>query len=271
MTIGEWLTHAKLELAQIGAPAIEAEVLLGHALTQERPWLLAHSIDEFPDPSRANELLGRRLAREPLAYLTGSREFYGRRFIVSPAVLIPRQETETLVEAGLEAIDRGACRVLDLCSGSGEIGITLKLERPRATVVLADISPAANEIARRNAESRGVKVEVLESDLFETVPGKVHLIVCNPPYISRDASLEPEVAHHEPALALYADEQGYSVYRAIAYRARDFLIEGGELWLEVGDGMVPEVRAIFEGAHWVLQGSRFDLLGHERVVGFRVE
>ncbi len=179
MTYGEWLPRAAAALREAGIlnPALEAQVLAAHARGVERSVLLAHP--EWEVDEKAEPILTRRLDREPLAYILGYREFYGRRFAVTRDVLVPRQETETLVGACLQSAALESARtLLDLGTGSGCIGITIKLEAPQLKVTLAEISPAALSIASKNAEILGAEVELVGTDGFQNLGGrKFDLIV----------------------------------------------------------------------------------------------
>jgi release factor glutamine methyltransferase len=235
-------------------------------LRVDRPWLLAHPEHEFPDLA-GESVLQRRERHEPLAYITGTREFFGRPFRVTPAVLIPRQETETLVETAL-AQDGG--RVLDIGAGSGAIAVTLKLERPAWEVTAVDVSPAALAVAEENAEALGADVRFLLSDAFAELLGEsFDLIVTNPPYIGRDEPLAPEVGEHEPALALYGGETGLEFYQRLAREAAAHLNDGGLLMMEVGYRQASDVRALFEAAGWEHVETVKDLTGVDRVVVVR--
>lgn len=271
MNVTEWLAWAneRLQKAGIETPRLEAQVLLAHALGADRSWLLANP--KSGAPPAANALLDRRINREPLAYIIGYREFFGRRFSVSPDVLIPRQETETLIEYGLEVL-RGVSnpRVLDICTGSGCIGITLKCERPDADVTLSDISPAALEIAQANALALKAEVRAVESDLFEHVSGSYDLIIANPPYVAITDQLEPEVRDHEPEIALFADENGFAIYRRIAKEAKTFVATGGTLIVEAGDRQAGKIQEIFEQNGWINPDIRSDLGGELRSVAHKL-
>ena len=281
MTVGAWLAEAERRLAEAGVESarIEAAVLAAHALGLTRSQVLARSADPAPSTLEAESLLERRLHREPLAYLVGHREFFGRPFLVGPGVLIPRQETEVLVEAALEVAPKGA-RIADLGTGSGCIGVTLALERPDLKVTLIDISPEALAIARRNAEVLGAKVNVLEGDAIEllgatglrppSVGGWRHrrgttfnLVVTNPPYVALNDPLPPEVADHEPALALFAGEDGMAFYRRLAMSSATWILT------EIGDGQSSAVIEVFGESGWRLTSTRNDLSGTPRVLEFR--
>src|ERR1044072_4019884 len=185
------MRHARerLEAAGIESPALEAQLLAGHVLLVDRTYVLTHPEEEFPELA-GETLLQRREGQEPLAYILGEREFFGRRFRVGPGVLIPRQETETLVEAAMEQSDVQS--VLDVGTGSGCIAITLKLERPEWEVTAVDISERALDIASDNAKLLGADVRYLLSDGFASLLGEsFDLIVTNPPYVGLHEALPP--------------------------------------------------------------------------------
>lgn len=274
MTVSDWLREARerLAVAGIDAPHLEAQVLAGHVLLVNRAWLLTHPEAEFPELA-GEGVLQRRLAHEPLAYILGYREFYGRRFSVSPAVLIPRQDTETLIELGLSALDRNlsnAPRVLDLCTGSGCIGITMKCQRPAISATLTDISASALEVAQENAASLKADVSLVQGDLFEPITSTFDLILCNPPYIGRDEQLSAEVSQYEPETALYADNTGLSIFEELAAKSQQFLGPGGVLLMEVGYQQSAAVKSLFQNAGWLFLATYPDLSGIERVVGASV-
>lgn len=268
MTVGEWIAgaRARLQAAGVAAPQLEAQILVGHVLLVDRVFLLAHPETEFPDLA-GEALLMRRLAGEPLAYIVGWREFYGRRFKVSPAVLVPRHETEHLIEA---ALDYGppAASVLDIGTGSGIIAVTLGLERPAWQVSAVDISQDALEVAKANAYELGARVDFQLSDLFENVSGHYYLIVSNPPYVGESDPLPNEVRDFEPHTALFAGENGLAIYRRLAEEAPPFLKPGGKLLLELGFGQLPEVQEIFESNGWRMIQAINDLALIPRVVVF---
>ena len=268
MRLDEWLRNAttRLDLAGIDSARLEAQVLAAHVLRVDRSWLLAHPDHDFNDLA-GEGLLQRREAREPLAYLTGYREFRGLEFNVDPSVLIPRHETEELVEAALEA---PGGTVLDLGTGSGILAITLKLERPDWDVTAVDVSPEALATASANARFHGAGVRFVLSDAFGALLGEsFDLIVSNPPYIGDDETLPPEVREHEPARALFSGPTGLEFYARLANEAPAHLEDGGLLLLEIGHRQADAVRAIFEGAGWRHETTRRDLSGVERVAGFR--
>jgi release factor glutamine methyltransferase len=266
MTVGEWLRHAEGRLAAVESPRLEAQLLAGHVLLVERSWLLAHPEAEFPELA-GEGLLQRREGQEPLAYILGRREFYGREFRVRPGVLIPRQDTEILLEAALEATD--AKRALDIGAGSGILAISLKLERPAMDVTGVDVSPQALEIAAENAEALGADIRLLRSDGFSELEGvKFDLIVSNPPYIADSEELMGEVRQYEPAQALFSGPTGLEFYERLARESGEYLAPGGRLLLEVGHTQAAAVRALFEAEGWRWRETRKDLSGIERVVAF---
>ena len=218
-------------------------------------------------------LVLRRMTHEPVAYITGVREFYGRQFMVSRAVLIPRPETEGVIEAippGVFA-DRGAGHpvALDIGTGSGCLAITLALEHPAARVIATDVSRDALSIANENAQRLGADhVEFIESPLVPPGLPPLDLIVTNPPYVpERDrASLSPDVRDFEPALALFAGEDGLDVIRALLPEARAALKPGGALVMEIGAGQADAVGALLGEAGLRLIAVRPDLQGIPRIV-----
>lgn len=266
-TVAEWLRSAesRLHAAGIESPRMEAQVLAAHILRVDRSWLFAHPEQEFNDLA-GEHLLVRRLNQEPLAYLTGKREFFGRRFRVSPAVLIPRHETEILVEETLREASSGS-KILDIGTGSGCIAITCKLENPALEVWATDISGPAIEIARENAETLGAEIIFRLTDLFPTdSPATFDLIVSNPPYIGEDEPLNAEVVDHEPHLALFAEEEGYAIYRRLAHQAPAYLVPEGKILLEVGYQQADKVVALFEESGWSHVRTVKDLAGIPRCV-----
>jgi release factor glutamine methyltransferase len=215
-----------------------------------------------------------RARRRPLQHLTGTQAFWRHEFLVTPDVLIPRPETELLVEAALEALqDVPSPLVVDVGTGSGCIALSLAAERRDAAVHAVDVSEAALAVARRNARRLGLEDHVLFhlGDILGSVrslAGRVHLVVSNPPYVdaSEAASLAPEVRDHEPALALFAPGDRYSVIRRLAPAAAAALRPDGFLILEVGLGMADEVRGICEASRLAVSQVRNDLQGIPRAI-----
>lgn len=259
-----------LEAAGIEAPGRTAEALLAHVLGRDRAYLYAHPEEELT-PEQAARLaaaVGRRAGGEPLQYITGEEEFRGRRFEVSPAVLIPRPETELLVEAALERMaPEAAVRAADVGTGSGCIAVTLALERPWARVLATDTSAAALGVARANAARLGAAVEFLECDLLAGIEGGLDLVVSNPPYIAEAeyATLAREVREHEPRAALAAGPEGSEAYARLIPQARERLRPGGWLLLELGYSSEAAVRALL-GEGWGSVTVRRDAQGWPRVL-----
>ncbi|HVL39369.1 MAG TPA: peptide chain release factor N(5)-glutamine methyltransferase, partial [Fimbriimonadaceae bacterium] len=211
----EWVRTAERRLASAGVESsrLEAQMLAAHVLGVERSWLLAHPEAEVNDLA-GEVLLQRRESHEPLAYILGWREFYGRRFRVTPAALIPRQETEMLVDAVCELAPVPGSRVLDLGTGSGCIAISVKLERPDLILTASDVSPGALEVAEWNATELEASVELVLSDGFQALQGRVFdVIVSNPPYVALDEALPRDVVEWEPRQALFAGHTGLEFYK----------------------------------------------------------
>ena len=208
----------KLQQSHIFTARLDAELLLKHVLGKSREWLVAHGDEEIEKSKveKFERLIERRLNREPVAYIIGKKEFYGREFTVTPAVLIPRPETESLIDLALESEISGT--LLDVGCGSGCIGITLKLEKPEWDITLSDISSEALKIADQNATKLGVDVTTIQSDLLSSSllsSSSFDAIVANLPYVDRTWQVSPELAH-EPAAALYAEEGGLRlIYKLI--------------------------------------------------------
>jgi release factor glutamine methyltransferase len=268
---GEALQAARARLAATSRnPRRDAEVLLAHVLGCDQVALLTHperllSPDEW---NRWEGFLERRLASEPMQYITGAQEFFGLLLEVTPDVLIPRPETEHLVEAALEHVGREAnARIVDVGTGSGAIAVALAHARPRSHVTAVDFSPRALEVARRNAQRHGVldRVTLLESNLLQAVDGAdFDVVVSNPPYIAEGEVLEPQVSDYEPHSALYSGPTGLEVYERLIPQARKVLKPGGWLLLEIGFGQQPAVEALLRG--WRSVSVVHDLQGIPRVV-----
>ncbi|NVK98964.1 peptide chain release factor N(5)-glutamine methyltransferase [Ruegeria pomeroyi] len=260
---------ARLRAAGVADPARDARLLLAHAARIEasRVTLIAPE-DLAPEiAERYDQLISLRAVRVPVSHLVGERDFYGRRFKVSGEVLDPRPETETLIEAALNAPFE---HVLDLGVGSGAILVTLLAERPSATGLGVDLSEAACLQASANAVLHRVeaRADIRRSDWFGAVEGRFDLIVSNPPYIalSEMEALAPEVRRHEPELALTDGGDGLGAYRHIAAGAPDYLLPGGRLLVEIGPTQAQAVSRLFQAAG--LSGLRVipDLDGRDRVV-----
>jgi len=251
---------------------LEARVLASHGWAVETAWLIAHDTDALSDKQIAafQSLLLLRLEGQPIAYLIGTREFYGRPFLVTPDVLIPRPDTELLVELALERIppDR-SMDILDLGTGSGCIAITLALERPLARITAADRSTAALAVAHRNAEHLGARVEFMTSNWFAAFSGrKFDLIVSNPPYVAAaDPHLIRGDVRFEPLSALTAGQDGLDDLRQLTRSAREHLQVGGTLLMEHSYDQAEAVQGLLR-THGINDAYGWaDLAGVSRVSG----
>ncbi|MDH3654580.1 MAG: peptide chain release factor N(5)-glutamine methyltransferase [Myxococcales bacterium] len=283
MTARTWTIREVLDWATedftgrgIESPRLDAELLVAEALGTDRVGLYLDLHRPLVDVERSSirPLVARRREREPVAYILGHRDFYGRRFNVTNDVLIPRPDTETLVDHALECIpDDQPCRVLDIGTGSGAIAVTIAAERPLAIVTATDISEAALTVAADNAERLGVsdRIRLERADLLSGTE-QYDLIVSNPPYIARSEmqSLQAEVREHEPSGALEAGEDGLDIIRALLVATEAAAATGAQLLVEVGAGQAPLV-ADFASAHtaWNPVAVHRDLHRIERVVHLR--
>jgi release factor glutamine methyltransferase len=261
---------AALEKEGLTVPRLTAEVLLAHALGCERVYLYAHPEQELSAVQQIHygRYLHERLKRKPTQYITGRQEFYGREFRVTPAVLIPRPETEVLVEEALRRI-AASDRVLDVGTGSGCLAVTLQLESPQADVFASDVSREALAVAAENARRLQAPVRFFCGELLEAAgAGRFDVILSNPPYIPLEDVLPPEVAEYEPALALRAGVEGTAVYRPLAEDAARVLRPGGWLILELGHGSRGKVERFMDDA-WSESVVHRDLAGIERVLAVR--
>ncbi len=276
-TIRSLLGWIAQDFGALGIPSarLDAELLVSHALSLDRVKLYL-DLDRplTPDElARVRGLVVRRRKREPIAYILGDREFYRRRFEVTPAVLIPRPDTETLIERALELLPQESpARVLDLCTGSGAIAVTLAAERPAVHVTATDLSAAALEVATRNAERHGVaeRCEFIEGDLFAplSAAARFDLIAANPPYLPEPEleGLQPEITQFEPRLAFASGAHGLTHLKRLCETARAFLAPAGALLFEVGKGQATQVAQWLQQQGFVEITARKDLGGIERVV-----
>ena len=266
------LQHAagRRTAAGVDAPRRDAELLVLHVLGRERAFLYAHpeTVLTAAELAAFDQLLTARARRVPTQYLTGTQEFYGRPFRVTPAVLIPRPETELVVEMALERLRPApAPTCMDVGTGSGCIAITLALERRDARVAALDRSWAALAVARDNARHLGAAVDFCAGDLLAALrPASIDLVIANPPYVARAerAALPPEVRDHEPDAALFAGPRGDEVFARLVPEAARVLRPGGWLVLEIGANQGPALRQLLAG--WVEAEVRPDLQGLDRVV-----
>jgi release factor glutamine methyltransferase len=279
-----------LRQADVPSYTLAAELLLLHVAGRERTWIYSHPEEVLSEASADAylRLLARRAKGEPTQHLTGKQEFWGLEFSVSRDVLIPRPETEHLIEV---ALDRLAVRemragrpprltgegvsLVDIGTGSGCIAIALARELPAATIYATDISGAALKMARQNADRLGYadRIQFIESNLFERVtssetPLRFDLVISNPPYVSRReaSSLAVEVREHEPELALYGGQQGDEFYAQLIPQAAERLKPGGLLVLELGCDRLPAVQPLFDDDQWTNIGVTNDLAGIPRVL-----
>lgn len=255
----------------IEEPRLNAEALLARVLEKDRVYLYANYFAPVNQNEREQyrELIKRRAAGEPLAYLLGKREFMSLEFKVTPAVLIPRPETELLVETVLELASRDQpVSICDVGTGSGAIAVSLAYYLPRAQVTAIDISPPALEIARYNAEQHGVKVRFLEGDLLAPVAAgeQFDFICANLPYISEEeyTRLDPEVRSYEPRLALWGAGDGLELYRRLVPQAWQHLAYGGYLLMEIGCTPAEAAVALFSSP-WLVQVKK-DWAGRDRLI-----
>ena len=254
-----------LEAAGVDTPRLDAEVMLAHVLRVDRARLVIDRDRAVEGPAvRAFQDAVRRrsVGREPVAYITGTRGFRRLDLRVDPRVLIPRPETETLVDAAVD-LPHGA-RVVDVGTGSGAVALALKDERPDLDVTATDTSADALAVARANAARLGLEVQFVETDLLDGVVGPVDAVVSNPPYVEDGAPLQPEIARHEPAAALYAGSDGLAVIRRLAERAAASPVRF--VALEVGMGQAPAVAEVLRAAGFDDVTTRADLAGIDRVV-----
>lgn len=286
---------ARLRAADVPSHTLAAELLLMHVLGRDRAWLYAHS-EATLDPGVVEDffaLVARRAEGEPTQYITGKQEFWGLEFEVTPAVLIPRPETEHVIEVALERLGaRGVkidmatgrpsptLRVVDVCTGSGCLAVALARELPHAEIFATDISAAALEVARRNATRHGVsdRIHFLQTNLLEGLtpsssfaprPSYFDLVVSNPPYVASGeaATLPREVREHEPEAALFGGPTGIEIYPQLIAQAGALLAPRGLLVLELGYNLADGVREMFHvQPGWANVSITKDLAGIPRVI-----
>ena len=266
------------KLAGIEEAQADTRLLIGHALHLDRARLIAQSdrILEAREISVISALAARRLKHEPVSRIRGQKEFWDLLLQVTPDVLVPRPETETVVEAALDFVVRGGLRmeklrILDIGTGSGALLLALLHELPNAIGTGTDVSAAALDIARVNAAQYGLesRCNFVVCDIAAGVQGPFDLVVSNPPYIAHDeiASLAPEVRNYDPEIALDGGDDGLAGYSAIASQVRRLLAPGGRLFVELGAGQEAAVRALFTNAGLSAGAARQDLAGIPRVIG----
>ena len=259
-----------VELKESDSPRLDLEVLLCHLLGKSRAWLYTWPEHELDAEQQAafDRLIERRIAGEPVAHLTGNREFWSLPLKVNRSTLIPRPDTEVLVETILELCPQEALRALDLGTGTGAIALALASEKPQWQLLAVDKMPAAVALAEENRQQLGLtNVQVTQSDWFAGVPAQTFdVIVSNPPYIdAKDPHLREGDVRFEPLSALVADDQGLADIREIARQARGFLAPGGMLLVEHGWQQARAVQKIFADAGYRDITTRLDYAGRERL------
>lgn len=269
MPLSDWLRDAGLRLATVSeSPRLDAELIAAHAAGLERDAMLLR-LRDLAVPAGADALLSRRLAHEPVAHITGTRDFWTLRLKVSPDVLIPRPDSETLIEAALRhfAGEAGPRRILDLGTGSGALLLAALSEWPQATGLGIDSSGAALAVARDNAASCGLaeRTAFALGDWGRELDERFDLLLCNPPYIESGAVLSPDVAGHEPHGALFAGADGLDCYRRLAPETAKLLAPGGLALFEIGHEQGAAVSALF-AAQGFSPALHRDLGGRDRCV-----
>lgn len=277
----------RLRDANVSSCTLAAELLLLHALGRNRTWIYAHPQEALSDDEaqRYFALVERRAAGEPTQHLTGKQEFWGLEFEVTPDVLIPRPETEHVIEVALDRLavrqlragraqktDGAGLQIADIGTGSGCIVVALAKELPAANFFATDISTAALVLAQHNAQRHAVaeRIRFLESNLLDALHSlrSFDLIVSNPPYVGRREadSLAREVRDHEPACALYGGEEGYELYADLVAQSAQLLKPSGILVIELGHNSLPAVQPLLDSSHWTNVGVTNDLAGIPRVL-----
>ncbi len=260
-----------LRESQIDTHDLDAEVLIAHALGSDRLHMLADPPKKISDGimDACSAYIERRRGGEPVAYITGEKHFYNSLFKVNRSVLIPRPETEIMVDEILKRFNDDRISVCDIGTGSGCIALSLARERPSWNITAADLSEKALETAKKNARLLGVKnATFIQSDLFKNIGEKFDLITCNPPYIAENdrESLQTEIVRHEPHTALFAREGGLEIIKRVVSDAPQFLKDNGRLYCEIGYGQKEAVENFFNAGPWKRVEFIKDLAGHFRHV-----
>jgi release factor glutamine methyltransferase len=251
LVINDWLADATRQLvfAEIPSARLDSELILAHTLRKNRSYLHAHPEEPLTDRSIeiANARLSLRIERVPVAYIIGHKEFYGRQFSVTTATLIPRPESEALIELLKQVIPRNSSllkenplRLIDVGTGSGALGVTAKLLFPELNVTLSDVSRHALKIAEKNAENLHADVSVLQSNLLADYPFTANIIIANLPYVDPEWERSPET-EHEPASALFATNHGKALIYELLVQTKDKLVDGGSLILEADPEQHPDI------------------------------
>jgi release factor glutamine methyltransferase len=271
VTVRDALRQAteRFELHGVSSPRLNAEVLLCHVLSVDKAYLYTHDdrLLSGEETQRLEDAIYDRISGVPVQYIVGRQEFFGRYFSVDPSVLIPRPETELLVEKVIGLGPAAGASIIDVGTGSGCIGITLALELTQTRVTLTDVSFDALQTARANADNLGANVGIACMDLLEATAGPFDFIVSNPPYVSRAESsrLQREVREHEPHVALFAADDGLAAYRQLIPAALRSLRPGGYLLMEIGFALEERVVILFDES-WERLPTATDLQGIPRVV-----
>jgi release factor glutamine methyltransferase len=276
VTIREALRSAaeRLELHHVSNARLTAELVLAHVLSVEREYLYAHDdrVLSEQELQMLEDQLYERISGVPLQYIVGRQEFYGRYFRVNPAVLIPRPETEYIIDAVLElqgarGLPPRPLSIIDVGTGSGCIAVTLALELPGTNVFAGDVSFEALLVARENAATLGAPVRFVCMDVLDALQTRFDFIVSNPPYVRRGelSRLQREVREHEPHVALFSPEDELAIYRRLVVGAEEMLNSGGHIIMEVGIGMDERVLSLF-GPRWDALPTKTDLQGIPRTV-----
>jgi release factor glutamine methyltransferase len=274
VTVGETLAAAtqSLEDHRISSARLTSDVLLAHCMNVDRPFLYAHTVDALSEELHQSyrSMIARRIAGEPLQYITGVQEFYGRRFAVDTSVLIPRPETEWVIEAVLEIELESNSRIVDIGTGSGCIACTLALELPGVSVSASDISLEAVRTARRNAGELEAQVDFVCTETLGAWSGPFDVVVSNPPYVRSEDfhGLQREVRGFEPKVALTGNGDPLDLYRRLCTQTYECLVDGGALVVEIGYSMEEAIRGLFD-RRWELLPTRNDLQGIPRVISAR--
>jgi len=273
VTLREALRSAaeRLELHHVSNARLTADLILAHVLSVEREYIYSHDDRVLTDEElqTLEDRLYDRIGGVPLQYIVGRQEFFSRYFRVDPSVLIPRPETEYIVEGVLEAAThlQAPLSIIDVGTGSGCIAVTLALELPGTQVFGTDLSFQALRVARQNAMSLGAPVRFACMDVLDAIRTKCDFVVSNPPYVRRDDihRLQREVREHEPQVALFSPEDELAIYRRLVLNSAEILRPGGYIILEVGIGMDERVLGLF-GKNWEKLPTKTDLQGIPRTV-----
>lgn len=266
MTISEWLAQTTNTLANERIPSaqLDSELILTHTINRPRTWLHAHGEDKLDDRQVeiANARVRLRQDHTPIAYIIGHKEFYGRRFMVSPAVLVPRPETEQIIELlkELSPTDQSlpgivTKRLVDVGTGSGCLGITAKLEFPDLDVTLTDYSRHALKVALKNSKILHANVSMLESDLLTSYPYQPEIILSNLPYVDKSWDNSPDI-EHEPAIALYADDDGLALIKQLIEHSEHRLAPSGLLILEADKRQIESIATFAQKLSFKMLGRR---------------